>query len=369
MVIEVKYEVHLSEEEEETLTHVTKKGKSKARKITRAWVLLKNHEGKKYKELEDELKVSHHLIYNVRKRYCTGGLESALNEKPRPGQPKKITAEVEAKITALACETPPKGRNHWTIELIREELEDKFCISVSWSSVQTVLKAHCLKPWKKKTWCVPRLTERFIERMIDLLDLYGLPYDENEPVVCVDEKSKQLLDHVRAPLPLKAGFGIRVDHHYRRKGTRNLFVGIEPKGKKRVVKVTERRTKKDYARYIFELMTEHYPDAEKVHVVADNLNTHPLKCLKEELGEDCPIFKRLVLHFTPVHASWLNQAELEIGVLERQCLNGRRFPDEETLREEVQAWARERNAQEIGINWTFTKKQAEVKFKIKNTQN
>jgi len=205
--------------------------------------------------------------------------------------------------------------------------------------------------------------------MNDLLELYARPYDEKEPVVCVDEKSLQLLEDVRKILPLKPSFGIRVDYHYKRKGTTNIFVGIEPKGKKRVLKVSTRKTKRDYANYILELLTIHYPKAEKVHIVSDNLNTHPLKCLKEILGENNSIFKRLVLHFTPFHASWLNQAELEIGALQSQCLNGRRFPDEETLREEVQAWVKERNRQKIGINWTFTRKQAEVKFKIKSKPN
>ncbi len=205
--------------------------------------------------------------------------------------------------------------------------------------------------------------------MNEVLDLYALPYDEKEPVVCVDEKSLQLLDDVRKSLPLKPGFGIRVDYQYKRKGTTNIFVGVEPKGKKRVLKVSTRKTKRDYANYILELLTIHYPKAKKVHLVADNLNTHPLKCLKEMLSENHSIFKRLVLHFTPIHASWLNQAELEIGALESQCLNGRRFPNEETLRIEVQAWVHERNRQKIGLNWKFTRKQAEVKFKIKSKPN
>ncbi len=218
-------------------------------------------------------------------------------------------------------------------------------------------------------WCVPKLDDLYINRMNELLDLYALPYNKKEPVICVDEKNLQLLDNVRKPLPLKPGFGIRVDYHYKRKGSTNIFVGLEPKGKTRFLKVSTRKTKRDYAQYILELMTDHYPKAKKVHLVADNLNTHPLKCLKEMLGEKHPIFKRLVLHFTPVHASWLNQAELEIGALESQCLNGRRFPDEEILQEEVQAWVHERNKQKIGINWKFTRKQAEVKFKIKSKPN
>lgn len=218
-------------------------------------------------------------------------------------------------------------------------------------------------------WCVPKLDATYINRMNELLDLYALPYNESEPVVCVDEKSFQLLDDIRDPIPLKPGHGIRVDYQYKRKGTTNIFMGVEPKGGKRIATVSTRKTKQDYANYLYDLMMNHYLDAEKVHVVADNLNTHPLKCLKEMLGKKCPIFDRLILHFTPVHASWLNQAELEIGVLERQCLNGQRFPNEETVRKEVQAWQNERNSQKIGINWTFTKKQAEIKFKIKNIPN
>ena len=205
--------------------------------------------------------------------------------------------------------------------------------------------------------------------MNEILDLYCLPYNEKEPVVCVDEKNLQLLEDMRAPIPLKPRFGIRMDYQYKRKGTTNIFVGVEPKGKKRFLKVSTRKTKRDYADYVLDLMTKVYPKAYKVHLVADNLNTHPLKCLKEMLGEKHSIFKRLVLHFTPKHASWLNQAELEISVLESQCLNRRRFPDEETLREEIYAWTEERNRQEIGINWTFTRKEARVKFKLDDAPN
>lgn len=146
----LKYTFRLSEEEVEKLTKIIKIGKNGARKITRAWILLKSHEGLNYEEIMEALKVSKHVILNVRKNYCEAGLDSALSEKPRPGQPRKTTSDVEAKITALACETPPKGRNYWTIDLIKSELEKEFCVSIGWTSIQKVLKAHNLKPWKKK---------------------------------------------------------------------------------------------------------------------------------------------------------------------------------------------------------------------------
>ena len=142
--------MRLSKEEIEDLTKIVKIGKNSARKITRAWILLKSHEGLSYKDIIDDLKVSKRLILKIRKRYCEEGLDSSLNEKPRPGQPRIVTSEVSARITALACETPPKGRNCWTLELIKSELEKRFCVSIGKTSIQKVLKSHDLKPWKKK---------------------------------------------------------------------------------------------------------------------------------------------------------------------------------------------------------------------------
>jgi len=150
--------VRLSEEEIQELTKIVKVGKNSARKITRAWILLKSHEGSSYQDIIDDLKVSKRLILKIRKRYCEVGLDSSLNEKPRPGQPRLVTSEIEAKVTALACETPPKGRNCWTLELIKSELDKRFCVSIGKTSIQKVLKSHDLKPWKKKCGAFQRLT-------------------------------------------------------------------------------------------------------------------------------------------------------------------------------------------------------------------
>ncbi|KKN20278.1 hypothetical protein LCGC14_0937160 [marine sediment metagenome] len=154
----LKYKVRLSEEEIQELTKIVKIGKNSARKITRSWILLKSHEGSSYQDIIDDLKVSKRLILKIRKRYCEEGLDSSLNERPRPGQPRIVTSEVSTKVTALACETPPKGRNCWTLELIKSELEKRFYVSIGKTSIQKVLKSHDLKPWKKKCGVFQSLT-------------------------------------------------------------------------------------------------------------------------------------------------------------------------------------------------------------------
>ncbi len=219
-------------------------------------------------------------------------------------------------------------------------------------------------------WCVPKITQEYITRMNIILDLYERPYNPDEPVIGLDEKSFQLLEHKREPIHLTPGYGIREDSEYVRKGTCNLFVAVEPKGKKRYVKVTKRRTKKDFAIYVKELIEMEYFQAKKVHLIVDNLNTHFEKSFHETFGckEASKILEKAVFHYTPKHASWLNVAEIEIGVLEGQCLN-RRIPDEESLKKEIDTWVTERNMNKRGIKWGFTKEKAAKKFKLSTQQN
>jgi len=202
--------------------------------------------------------------------------------------------------------------------------------------------------------------------MNDVLELYERPSNPAEPLVGVDEKGKQLLQDIRSPLPLVPRQGIREDYQYRRNGTRNLFVGVDPHAGWRYVVVTKRKTKQDFAHYLTGLVAQ-YPDARKVHVILDNYKTHSLKNLQEILGADHPLFAKLVLHYTPVHGSWLNVAEIEISILERQCLN-RRIPEEGTLITEVAAWEATRNAQATKITWKFTREKARKVFKLKRTE-
>lgn len=212
-------------------------------------------------------------------------------------------------------------------------------------------------------WCVGKLTEEYRQRMYDLLDLYARPFRPEEPVVCLDEKSKQLLKHARAPLPIKPGTPMRMDYEYVRAGTCNLFVAVEPKGGRRTVIVTDRRAKPDFVAFVRHLLEQVYATAHRVHLVMDNLNTHFRACFEEVLGveEAQALLRRVVFHYTPKHASWLNMAEIEIGILDRQCL-GRRLPDRATLTAEVDAWQGRRNAGSRGIEWTFTRQDADEKM-------
>lgn len=212
-------------------------------------------------------------------------------------------------------------------------------------------------------WCVGKLTEEYRERMYALLDLYARPFRPEEPVVCLDEKSKQLLRDSRPPLPIKPGTSTRQDYEYIRTGTCNLFVAVEPKGGHRIVTVTDRRAKVDFVAFVQFLLEQVYAKARRVHLVMDNLNTHFRKCFEEVLGikRARTLLRRAVFHYTPKHASWLNMAEIEIGILDRQCLD-RRLPNRDILTAEVNAWQQRRNAEQRGIEWTFTRQDADVKM-------
>lgn len=212
-------------------------------------------------------------------------------------------------------------------------------------------------------WCIGRLTEEYRQRMYDLLDLYARPFRQAEPVVCLDEKSKQLLRDSRTPLPIRPGTPVRQDYEYVRAGTCNLFVAVEPKGGQRTVMVTDRRAKTDFVAFVRYLLEQVYTTARRVHLVMDNLNTHFRKCFEDVLGvkKAKALLRRVVFHYTPKHASWLNMAEIEIGILDRQCLN-RRLPNRAVLVAEVDAWQQRRNANQQGIAWSFTRQDVDKKM-------
>jgi len=219
-----------------------------------------------------------------------------------------------------------------------------------------------MKPWLRKMWCIQKITPEFRERMYDILDLYAEPYDPERPVIGIDEKPKQLIDEKRKPIPLRPGSPERYDYEYVRRGTANIFVGVEPKGGKRYAKVTARRTKKDFAFYL-QMLVKKYPGAKRIRVVLDNLNTHNESSFYETFNRHNAkrILRRVEFHYTPAHASWLNVAEIEIGVMDAEC-TGRRIKDKETLEREVAAWATRRNRQKKQIHWSFTRRKADKKL-------
>jgi hypothetical protein len=200
--------------------------------------------------------------------------------------------------------------------------------------------------------------------MEDVLDLYAEPDDPLRPRVCFDECPYQLLSETRRPVPVKPGRAARYDYEYRREGTCNLFVFVQPHTGWRHVKVTDRRTKLDFAQCMKDLVDVHFPEAKVVRVVLDQLNTHTPAALYEafEPDEARRIIRKLEFHHTPKHGSWLNMAEIELSVLANQCLD-RRLPDIETVRCEVTAWQAGRNTAHAQIHWRFTAEHARVKLK------
>ncbi len=207
-------------------------------------------------------------------------------------------------------------------------------------------------------------SSEFVYHMEDVLSVYTRPYDPRYPVICLDETSKQQVLEKRAPLPSAPGYPARYDYEYERNGVSNLFMLCEPLGGWRQVAVTDRRTKRDYAYQLQALVDVHYPDAQAIILVHDQLNTHVPAALYETFAaaEAKRILDKCEIHYTPKHGSWLNMAEIELSVLARQCL-ARRIPDQETLKREVAAWAARRNAQRQTIDWQFTTADARIKLK------
>jgi hypothetical protein len=205
----------------------------------------------------------------------------------------------------------------------------------------------------------------FVWRMEDVLAVYTRPYNPHRPQVCLDETSRQLLAQVTAPLPVAPGRPAREDYEYVREGVCNVFLVCEPLRGWRQVMVSQRRTRIDWARCVKELLDVHYPHAEQLVLVQDNLNTHTPASLYEafEPAEAKRLADRLELHYTPKHGSWLNMAEIELAVLAEQCLDRRRLADRVTLEREVAAWQAARNATGRGVDWRFTTEDARIKLK------
>jgi hypothetical protein len=214
-------------------------------------------------------------------------------------------------------------------------------------------------------WCIPPAANAaFVCAMEDILEVYKRVYNPEEPLICMDETTKQLTIEIRHALPVEPGVAARFDYEYERNGVCNLFMFYEPLTGKRYTSVTEQRTKIDWAHQIKELLDDRYPDANKVVLVMDNLNTHSGASLYEAYPpeEARRLLERLEIHYTPKHGSWLNIAEIELRVLFGQCLD-RRIPDRQTLEQEVMHWQNHRNNLEAKVNWRFTTADARIKLK------
>ena len=360
----IRYRITLSSEERTQLLALVAGGKVAVRKIKRAQVLLAADAGSTDEAIAANVRVGTATVYRTKQHFVEDGLERALTEAPRPKPERKLATHEEALLVAVACSDAPSGRSHWTLQLLADEMvrltvHDK----ISDETVRRRLAEVDLKPWQKKMWCVPKIDAEYVARMEDVLTLYAEPADAKRPVVCFDETPRQLIGEARVPVRPEPGKRARFDYEYVRNGTANVFMFVDIHQPWRHAKVTDRRTCTDFAECMRDLVDVHYPEAERIRVVLDNLSTHTPAALYQtfEPAEARRILNRLEFHFTPKHASWLNMVEIEIGVMVKQCLD-RRIPDKATLVSEVAAWERRRNAERARIRWMFTVERAREKM-------
>ena len=360
----VRYRVELSQNERDQLTALLSGGKHRARRLKRAQILLAADVGASDEEIAKSIGVGGSTVYRTKRRFVLGNLERALNEEPRRGAERKLTGKEEALLVATACSKPPAGCARWTLQLLAGEMvrlteHD----GVSRETVRRRSAENHLKPWRKDMWCIPRVDAEYVARMEDVLDLYAEEPDPKRPVVCFDESPIQLIGEVRQPIPAKPGQIERYDCEYKRNGTANLFVFLDVHRPWRKVKVTESRAAVDFAACMRDLADVHFPQAQRIRVVLDNLSTHSAGALYQAFPatEARRILQRLEFHYVPKHASWLNMVEIEIGVLAGQCLD-RRIESMQQLTKEIAAWEQQRNAAGARIKWMFTTAKARAKM-------
>jgi hypothetical protein len=362
-----RYVVSLSAEEKALLEDLLKSGTQRVRKMNHARILLLSNDGWADEDIQDALDVSIPTIQRVRYRFVEQSFEAALHPSPtRRKYARLLDGVQEAYLIAMACGEPPAGHRRWNLRLLAQEMVRlEYAEALSYETVHRVMRENELKPWLKKEWCIPPGSQaEFVYYMEDVLDVYQRPADPKLPLICFDETPVQLVSEKRQPIPAMAGQVERYDYEYRRAGTANLFMFFAPLQNWRHVKVTEHRTKVDWAWCMQDLVSVHFPEAERCIIVEDQLNTHTPSSLYAvfEPAKAKQILDRLEFHFTPKHGSWLNMAEIELSVLARQCLDGR-IPNQTILASETEAWQTERNTNSATVDWRFTTSDARFKLK------
>jgi transposase len=362
-----KYVIDLKTDEQEMLTGLIASGTQRVRKINHAHILLKADDGWTDQRISEALDVSVPTIERVRQHFVEEGLQQALSPRQIRRKYQHLMDGIqEAHLLALACRQPPPGHRRWSLRLLASEMVRlEYIEEVSHATVRRVMQDNELKPWLKEEWCIPpKQNAEFVYRMEDVLEVYQRPEDARFPLICFDETPVQLVSETRQSIPVKKGQPERFDYEYRREGTANLFIFFAPLLNWRHVKVTEQRTKTDWAMCMDELVHQYFPNADRCVLVEDQLNTHTPAALYAtfEPAKARSILDRLELHFTPKHGSWLNMAEIEFSVLSRQCLSGH-IPDREMLARETLAWETERNTNQATVDWRFTTADARIKLK------
>lgn len=353
----------LCEEDLPLVKETMKKGES-AREINRAHILHHRHLGWSVVEVAEAVDTTPRTVINICNTYEEHGLGRALHDDPRPGRPPKFDDRVRAKVVAYVCSDPPEGFDRWTLDLLKEKVEKAGVVdSISRDTIGIILREHDLKPWQQKMWCVSEVDDEFIKRMEEVLDVYEMPYNGDFPVVCLDEKPVALHSDTRPGVPMSEGNSKRVDYEYKRNGSVNVFCAVEPKAGVYINEVTECRDRFEFAQFMASI-EQRYSSAQKIIAVMDNLSTHTERALIDCFGEDAgkKLWGRFDVHYTPKHASWLNQAEIAIGMYRRQCLGNDRIPNTKALRKRTAAWNRYVNERKVKIRWKYSKEDARETF-------
>lgn len=368
-----KYVITLTQEERAQLETMLAKGKAAVRTLTHARILLKadcSLGGPRWADaqISEALGVEVSTVANVRERFVLEGFEVALHGySTRNHRQCRIDGECEARLIAALCGPVPVGYARWSLRLLADQAVELNIIDapISYETVRQVLQANELKPWLKKEWCIPpEQSGEFVCHMEDILEVYRRPLDPQRPLVCMDELPYQLISETRTPLPPRPGQTQCCDYEYKRAGVVNIFMVFAPLLGQRWTRVTKQRTYKDWAYLVRDIVDEVFPDAERVILVMDNLNTHVGGALYEAFPPDEArrLLNKLEIHYTPKHGSWLNMAEIELSVLSRQCLD-RRMATQQFLEREVAAWNQARNTRAAIVDWQFTTAEARTKLK------
>jgi len=365
------YRVEMTEDQRAELRGLVGAGLAPARSLTRARILLEADHGEGGPGWSDAaiagaLDVDDSTVLRVRRRFVGTGLADTVTGKPPDrDDPRRLDGRREAQLVALACAVPPDGAARWSLRLLADEaVRLEIVPAISHETVRRALKRSDLKPRLSEQWCLaPTADPAFVRHMEDVLDVYERPLDPARPVVCLDETSRQLLANARPPAASVPGRPARHDPEYVRGGVADLFVVTEPLRGWRHVLVSDQRTRLDVARCVRELLDVHDPHAERVVLVMDQLNTYspasPYAAFPP--AEAKRRAARLEIHHPPKHGSRLTMAEIELSVLERQCLR-RRIGDRVALGREVAAWAARRNAATCRVDWHFTTADARTKL-------
>ncbi len=364
--------VSLSHKERKIIRYLLKKAASSNARTRYAILLAADENKQKHIPTNSEIAsasgASIPTVIDTLKKYCQEGLAAAVQPARNPNSDTarlKATGDVEAKIIAGACTTPPDGHARCTVTLLTEQCEVILEENLSRATVGRVMKRNEIRPHLNSYWCIPPKEDaEFVAHMEDILDAYRLPYAPSRPVWCMDEKPFQLLGDSRKPLSMRPGSVEKIDSEYIRNGTVSIFCFIQPHTGKILHFVEETRTAVDWAEKIRFLVDQAEPEAEKIILVMDNLNTYSIASLYKAFPpeEARRIAKKLEVHYIPKHGSWLDIAEIGINIMTRECLD-RRIAGIEELRQELKAWNDSYDKNPSPVNWQFTAQDSRIKLK------